>query len=198
MSSIILISLVGSLLLQVPDPIPPVDPEISVPAGPLPWSMPQLPIVSIDLGLGTPSYDEVVHGDDYNDNVTEIESRLTISGTIETNIQTEADDWIGESAVIPDMSTDDFDTAIDLPGYEDMTAYDLASELGTNVGTLFARIRGLTTIDVGLSGSVLAIGFLILCVAWMILVQMIIFGIQFIDMAWSVLTTLIELIPVAE
>lgn len=198
MSNLILLSLIGSILFQVPDPLPPIDPEISVPAGALPWSMPQLPVVDIDLGLGTPSFDEVDHGDNYSTNLAEINDRLGTSGDIEDDLETEADDWIGPAAVIPDMSIDDFDTGIDLPGYEDMTAYDVSAALGSNVGTLFAQVRSLTTIDVGLSSSVLAIGFLILCIAWMVLVQMIVFGVQFIDMAWSVLTTLIELIPVAE
>lgn len=190
--------LVGSILLQIPDPIPPIDPLLKVPVGPLPWSLPQFPVVEIDTGLSVPSISEVGHGDDYNDNITAIDDRLTAGGLIETDAEIELGDWIGPDANIPDISTEDWNTGIDLPEYENMTALDVAAELGENIGTLFANVRSLTTIDLDLGGTTLAVAFVILCIAWILLLKSIIFAIQLADMVFSVLSTLIEMIPFAE
>lgn len=192
------IILAGLLFLQIPDTIPSPGEHIVIPAGPLPWAMPQFPQIDIDLGIGTPDYDEVAHTDDYADNLAALEDRLGTGEDTEVDINTEFSDWIGEDANLPEMSTEDFDTRIDLPGYEDMSAGDIASELGTNIGTLFANVRALMTLDLDIGGGIVVIGVMVLCMAWMILIRMIRFGIQFVDMLFSVATRLIELIPFVE
>lgn len=201
MYNLAMISIVSLLWFQVPDPIPPPDPKITIPVGALPWSLPQLPIIDIDLGSGSADFDEVQHTDDYADNLAGLEYRVSVSSGVELSGDTEAEAWIGEDGLLPDMTTDDFVTGIDLPGYEDMTAYDVADAFGTNVGTLFSYVRALAGLSLNgftLGGAFVVLGVLVLCIAWMILVHMIIFGINLLDMLWSVITTVIELIPFAE
>jgi hypothetical protein len=70
--------------------------------------------------------------------------------------------------------------------------------MGTNLGTLFANIRALATLNIDVGGITYVIGFCILCIAWMMLFTMIKFGIQFVDMCWSVIVRVIELIPFVE
>lgn len=197
-SAALAILLVGSVLFQDPDPIPTPEPGLNIPAGALPWAMPQFPVVDIDLGLATPTYDEVGHTEDYETTIAEIEARIGSGQTVDEDFDTEMEDWIGPDANIPDLSSDDFDTGISVPGYTDMSADDIATAFGTNVGTLFQRIRALTTIDVDLGGIIGVFAAIGLCIAWMAIVGMIKFGIQFIDMAFQVVTTLIELIPFVE
>src|SRR3972149_566026 len=89
-------------LLQVqPDPPPSTGNSFSVPVGPLPWSMPSLPSVSIDLDVGTATFDEVSHTVDYADNVTVIEDWLGVSSSSETGILDEWQSLTCRGGIIP-------------------------------------------------------------------------------------------------
>lgn len=206
MSNIGAILAVTLIVTQNPVPVPHPDPvripedAITIPVGPLPWALPQLPAAVVDLGAGTPSYDEFQHTDGYAVNASAIEDfigGIIGTGSVVGDAGGEVDAWIGVGGVLPDLSTVDFETGIDLPGYANMTASDIVTVFGTNIGTLFANIRALATLNLDIGepySPVFVIGIVVLCIAWMVLLQMIIFGVQFVDATISLTTRIGDLI----
>jgi hypothetical protein len=184
---------------QPPDPPNPPESAITIPAGPIPWTVPVLPAISLDLDIDEPVFDEVAHTEDYAANIASIESRFTDESGVSGDAAAEFDTWLGIGGLLPDMSAGaDFETGISTPGYTDTSAYEIATELGENIGTMFAYIRALASFDAGLGGISTLIAFVILCIAWMALIIMLKFAIQFVDMLFSVAVKIIELIPVVE
>lgn len=210
MHNIISIILVGSILLQVPIPPHPPSPNTTiwsftrsflfdVPDGPLPWSLPTMPIVSIDLDPDSGTLLDVAHSAEYNDTVADMQSRFDDIEAPITSASSSIEAWIGETGSLPDMTGGgDFDPNLDQPGFVDYTAYDIADEFGANIGTALSYARALTTINQFGSPTSYVLGFIMLCVAWMIFVTFLVFAIQFADMCFSVAVRIIELIPVVE
>ena len=202
--------LAGPLVPIPPDP-PPVTMEIilsdfinsapdmfTVPSGTLPWSVPAMPAIDIDLDIDEPVFDEVEHSLEYQDNIDDMTANFGIVQDPEIAAETGIEEWIGSGGILPDATgAGDFDIEIDTPDYEDITAYEVAAELGDNLGTLFSWIRALTELS-DLHASLAVFGFIILCICWMLLVTFFKFASQFIDMLFSVIVRIIELIPVAE
>jgi len=183
---------------QQTDPIPPPVGHIDIPSVPLPWSLPVLPPIVIDLGVSEPVFNEVEHTEDYDENQAEMQEQVAswidpISAIAE-DASTEVDTWFGPGSILPDLSTGgDFATGIDLPGYPDISAYDAAEEMGTNIGTLFANIRALATLNLDVGGITYVIGFTILCMSWMILITMIKFGLNVVDALTNLITKGVDL-----
>jgi hypothetical protein len=210
------ILIAGSLLFGPSVPIPPDPPPspveiaiddfinsapdfFSVPSGTIPWGIPTMPVVTVDLDIDDPSFDEVTHSAEYNANIGDMEAQFDLVDAPISDSETGIGAWIGETGALPDASgAGDFDIEIDTPGYEDITAYEVAAELGDNLGTLFGWMRALPEIEVEMGGAVAIFGFILLCICWMLLVTFFKFALQFADALFSVIGRLIELIPVAE
>lgn len=180
---------------QLP-PLPPwPDDILTLPTTTLPWPLPDMPLIDLDLDIGTPTFNELEHSDEYAGNIAILESNMSEVEEVVTDADTELDSWLGPTASIPDLSGGgDFDTGIDVPGYEDASAYDVADEMGTNIGTLFAHIRALASLSLSLGGIGIVIGMVGLCIAWMGLVTMIKFAVQLVDMITSLIVELVPLV----
>ena len=195
---------VGATL--VTPPVPPIDPSpgiffavdwFDVPSGSLPWTVPSFPAPETDLGLEVPddTMDAVEHTAGYATQIADMEARYT---AIQTPIATAidlADDWIG-GVELPDMTYGDFDTELNPTGSGSMYLSDFTTDLTENIALVYQYIRLLTSIDIG--GTIYAVGFIMICVAWMFLLNFVKFGIQIADMIYSLVVSIIELIPVAE
>jgi len=203
---------IGSLLLQVPVPQPPVPINPSstifrfernflyeVPDGPLPWELPAMPSITIDLGASSSDTDEIEHSDGYLDTVDDIKEKSIL---LETPLQAAVDSmdqFLGDEASLPDMSeTGDFEVNFDAPEFEDYTAYQIAAEFGTNVGTTISYAKAMTSIIQFGSPTSYILSFILLCVFWMIFITLVVFALQFVDMLFSVIARLVEMIPVVE
>lgn len=210
-SGVLLFGLAAPMLPVPPDPPPNIMDVViddfinsapdyfSVPSGTIPWGIPTMPTIDIDLDLADADFDEIVHSSEYDDNIADMTSNFGIIEDPVTGADTGIEEWIGTEGILPDATgAGDFDIEIDLiSAYEDITAYETAAEMGDNLGSLFSWLGSLTELS-GLLPEFAVIGFILLCVCWMILVTFFKFALQFIDMLFSVIVKLVELIPVAE
>lgn len=180
--------------LQVP--IDPPERTITMPVGPLPWDLPQLPVIDVDFGIVSVGFAEVEHTTNYDQIMADMQDAIDAGTTVTSNMTSEIDGLLGETSPIPDLSgAEDFATGIDAPGYETLSAYDVAAELGTNIGTIFSYIRAIVEHDWNLGPAGIALAFIVLCIFWMLLVSLIKFAIQFVDMLWSAILRVKQMIP---
>ena len=192
--------LLGQALQSPPSPVttPNVFWEVdwfSVPTGPLPWELPSFPPVIINVTPPGSEMDSIDHGAGYAAQVAEMEARYTAIQTPIQDANTLADSWVG-GVELPDMTDGDFDTGLDPLGTGSMTASDFSTRLATNIATVYQYVRLLTSFDLG--GTAYAVGFIMLCMAWMLFIIFVKFAIQITDMVYSVGVSLIELIPFVE
>lgn len=169
----------------------------TLPVGTMPWALPELPIINIDFGLGAATFDEVQHSPTYDAFIEQIEAQNTTGLVITGDAETGVDEWIGPEGVLPNTGAN-FETGIVVPGYEDTDAEAVATELGSNIGELLARIRGLAAIDMQVNTITVALAVIILCLCWLLFLQVIKFALRFVDMVVSVVVRIIELIPGVE
>lgn len=204
---------IGSILLQVPVPQPPVPINPSstifkfernflyeVPDGPLPWELPAMPSVNVDFNAASSETDEVEHGATYLDTVDDIKEKSILLEDPLQNAVDSIDEYFGEEpSSLPDMSeTGDFEVNFDSPEFEDYTAYQIVAEFGTNLGTAISYAKAMTSIIEFGSPTSYILSFILLCVFWMIFITLVVFALQFADMLFSIIARLVEMIPVVE
>jgi len=182
--------------LQVPIDVPQTN--LTIPVGPLPWSLPQLPLIDVDFGIPLTGFEAVEHTTDYDDNMQAILDATEDADATQSDLSDQIDDLIGSGSTLPDLSGGgDFAPGITTEGYEGASAYEMAAEMGTNIGTLFSYIRAIigfiADLDIGPAGG--AILFIMLCLLWMLLIVLIRFVIQFVDMVFTLIVRFKELIP---
>lgn len=165
------------------------------PSGPLPWSVPVYPDTTLDVSTPSTTLNDVEHSAAYASQISDMESRYAAIETPIEDANTFADTWINGDE-LPDMTSGDFDTGLNPTGSGSMQASEFATELASNVGLVYQYIRLLTSIDLG--GTAYALGFILLCIAWMMFLTFVKFAIQIADMVYSVAVSIIELIPVVE
>lgn len=178
--------------LQDPDDPPVTLGELfSVPSGPLPWSIPILPQITLIPTLPVLSFNDIQNSSGY------VEPEYSApEDDLDQPLDSLTDTTGDFATVLPDVTQPgDFTTGLSPDGVT-LSLYDFAAQFGTDVGQIFSRARSVSQIvqDYSLGGLALAISAIIISAVWTILLSMLGLLIRVADALWRVAVDVISTI----
>jgi hypothetical protein len=147
-----------------------------------PWAIPLFPFIP-DVEVPVIELSDPVHSEDYEANLTELETTVETWTEPIDEVNGVMDNWLGTTATqMPDTTSGDFSTGLQ-PVDDIGTAYEFAEWLGTSIGTLFQYMRSISN----LPGTVVTvlIGGLLAVSGWLFFIRMLKYVMQIFDAGWS-------------
>jgi hypothetical protein len=175
-------------------PTPPTS-LFSVPDGPLPWSLPQIPSSAVALSVPTVTLDDLEHSAAYATMESDVETQVGLVVTPMADMIDGLDSLVGTGGALPDMSSGELsDTGLDPNDTGSMTIADFQAAFVADITTALSYARVAQSISSNLSAVTPAFVAIFIAVAWMTLVRILLFSVQFSDFLSTVIPRFIDLL----